>query len=88
MARTEPLASLLEIPDDVEHKTDTFWPGHANPDKARMLFPINIISIELPSQVTDADLKAWIRRNAEPNFHAVITSCTAHTARLNYWLTK
>ncbi|KAI0733921.1 GMC oxidoreductase [Fomitopsis betulina] len=57
MARTEPLASLLEIPNDVEDKTNAFWPGHANPDK-----------------VTDADLKAWIRRNAEPTFHAVSTA--------------
>ena len=35
MARTEPLASLLETTDDVEDQADAFWPGHADPHKAR-----------------------------------------------------
>ncbi|KAH9920281.1 GMC oxidoreductase [Fomitopsis serialis] len=56
VARTEPLASLLET-TTVTDQEDTFWPGHADPDK-----------------VTDDELKAWIRRSAEPTYHAVSTA--------------
>ncbi|OCH93152.1 GMC oxidoreductase [Obba rivulosa] len=60
LARTEPLASLLDLephPDGVLDGEDVFWPGSADPDA-----------------VTDEQLKAWIRKKAGPVFHPVSTA--------------
>ena len=35
IARTEPLASQLDLPEDSRDESTYFWPGDANPDTVR-----------------------------------------------------
>ena len=76
LARTESMKDVVDIKSHSTDQNDLFWPGDADPDQVRASFSGRSSTVTISVfQITDDELKAFIRDHGLTIFHPVSHPC-------------